>query len=198
MSPPKCSVMYIESNCPPLTQCFLGNWSVYLTVKDRGSSGLASIQLAEGHGTLMLLHEKTIHKNVSENDSLTQLSNEADVSPLRQHHEEATRHHLHRHSRHFKLKAHRLAEDISVNGDHPLNISEWARTKHIMLHYTSDCCVLQAELRVWDGAGNMRNCSLTGNQQRALREKNRAANGLTYTLLTLALWTLLGLDTICA
>ncbi|KAK3570822.1 hypothetical protein QTP86_027647 [Hemibagrus guttatus] len=197
VSPPKCSVMYVESNCPPLPQCFLGNWSVYLTVKDRGNSGLASIQLAEGQGTLMLLHEEAIRKNDAEN-SLTQLPEETYVSPLRQHHEEATRHQLHRHSRWFKLKAHRLAEDILVNGDHPLNISEWARRKHIMLHYTSDCCVLQAELHVWDGAGNMRNCSLTGTQQRALREKNRAANAVTYTLLTLALWTLLGLDTICA
>ncbi|MCJ8733135.1 hypothetical protein PDJAM_G00219630 [Pangasius djambal] len=194
MSPPSCSVMHVESDCPPLPQCFLGNWSIYLTVKDRGHSGLASIQLAAGQGTLTLLHDEATGKNEY---SLTQLPEEAYVSPLRQLHEEAVRHQLHRHSARLKHRAHRLAKVRLVHGDLPVNISKWARRKHIMLHYTSDCCVSQAELLVWDGAGNMRNCSLTASQQRALREKN-SANGITHTLLTLVLWTLLELDTICA
>ncbi|KAK2847874.1 hypothetical protein Q7C36_009556 [Tachysurus vachellii] len=192
-SPPSCSVVYMESNCPPVPQCFLGNWSVYLTVKDKGNSGLASIQLAEGQGSLMLLHEEGIGKSAN---SLTQLSEETYVSPLKLNHEEATRHQLHKHSGWIKPNAPKITEDRLVHGEPPLNISEWARRKHIMLYYTSVCCGLLAELHVWDGAGNMRNCSLAGSQQRALREKNCAANGLTHTVLTLALWTLL--DTICA
>lgn len=195
MSPPSCSVMHVESDCSPLPQCFLGNWSVYLTVKDRGHSGLATIQLAVGQGTLMLLHDEATGKN---ENSLMQLPEETYVSPLRQLHEEATRHQLHIHLAWLKHRAHRLAKDRLVHGDRPLNISEWGRRKHIMLHYTSDCCVPEAELLMWDGAGNMRNCSLTASQQRALREKNSAANGITHTLVTLALWTLLGLDTLCA
>ncbi|XP_027017087.2 von Willebrand factor A domain-containing protein 7 isoform X1 [Tachysurus fulvidraco] len=192
-SPPSCSVVYMESNCPPLPQCFLGNWSVYLTVKDKGNSGLASIQLTEGQGSLMLLHEEGIGKSTN---SLMQLSEETYVSRLKLHREEATRHQLHKHSGWIKPNAPKITEDRLVHGEPPLNISEWARRKHIMLYYISDCCGLQAELHVLDGAGNMRNCSLARSQQRALREKNCAANGLTHTLLTLALWTLL--DTICA
>ncbi|KAF4071973.1 hypothetical protein AMELA_G00268960 [Ameiurus melas] len=194
-SPPSCSVMQVKADCPPLSQCFLGNWSVYLTVRDRGHSGLASIELAVGQGTLMLLHDEAIGEN---ENSLMQLAEETYISSLKQLHEEATRHQLHRHSARLKQRAHRLAKDRLVHGDPPVNISEWARRKHIMLHYTSDCCVPQAELLVWDGAGNMRNCSLTSSQQRALREKNSAVNGIAHTLLTLVSWTLLGLDTICA
>lgn len=195
MSPPSCSVMHVESDCPPLHLCFLGNWSVYLSVRDRGHSGLASIQLVLGQGTVMLLHDEATGKN---ENSLMQLPEETYVSHLRQLHKEATRHQIHRHSAQLKHRAHRLVKDILVHGDPPLNISEWARRKHIMVHYTSDCCVPQAELLVWDRADNMRTCSLTASQQRALREKNSAANGFTHTLLPLVLWTLLGLDTICA
>lgn len=195
MSPPSCAVMHVESDCPPLPQCFLGNWSVYLTVKDRGHSGLATIQLAVGQGTLMLLHDEATGKN---ENSLMQLPEETYISPLRQLHEEGARHQLHTHSAQVKHRAHRVAKDRFVNGSPSLNISEWGRRKHIMLHYTSDCCVPEAELLMWDGAGNMRNCSLTASQQRALGEKNSAANGIAHTLVALALWTLLGLDTLCA
>lgn len=194
MSPPSCSVMHVETNCPPLPQCFLGNWSISLTVKDRGHSGLASIQLALGQGTLMLLHDEATDKNEY---SLMPLPEETYASPLSQLHEEATRRQLHRHSEWLKHRPHGLAKGRLVHGDPPMNISEWARRKDIMLHYTSNCCVLQAELLVWDGAGNMRNCSLTANQQRALREKNSAAKGISHSLLTPVLWTLLGLYTIC-
>lgn len=194
MSPPSCSVMHVESDCPPLHQCFLSNWSVYLTVKDRGHSGLARIQLAAGQGTLMLLHEEASGKN---ENSLMQLPEKTYVNPLRQLHDEATRNQLHRHRR-LKHSAQRLVGDRLVPGDPPLNISEWAGRKHIMLHYTSDCCVPRVELFVWDKADNMRNCSLTASQQRALREKNRAATGIKHTVFTLVLWTLLGLDANCA
>lgn len=195
MSPPSCSVMHMESDCPPLPQCFLGNWSVSLTVKDRGHSGLASIQLAVGQGTLMLLHDEATWKK---KNSLTQHPGETYVNPMRQLHEEATWHQLHKHSAWLKHSAHRPVKDRLVHGDPPVNISEWARRKHIMLYYTSDCCVPQAEMLVWDGAGNMRNCSLKASQQRSLREKNNAANGITHTLLMFVLWILLSLDTICA
>lgn len=195
MTPPSCSVMHVESDCPPLSQCFLGNWSVSLTVKDSGHSGLASIQLALGKGTLILLHDERTGKD---ENSLMQHPEETHASPLRQLHKDAARHQLHRHSRRHKHKNHRPGKDRLVQGDPPMNISESARKKHIMLHYSSDCCVPQAQLFVWDGAGNMRNCSLTVSQQRALREKNSAANGISHTLLILVLWAMLGLDTICA
>ncbi|TSK38357.1 von Willebrand factor A domain-containing protein 7 [Bagarius yarrelli] len=193
MSPPSCFAMHVESDCPPFPYCFLGNWSVYLTVRDKGHSGLASIQLAEGEGTLMLVHDETIGKNAN---SLTQFPEETYVSPLKQIHEEVSRHQLHRHSW-LRQNARGLAKDLIIHGDSPLNVTEKAKRKHITLHYTSDCCFPQAELHVWDGAGNMRNCSLTVRHHRALREKNCAANGISDMLLILALWTSVGLDTIC-
>ncbi|XP_046720564.1 von Willebrand factor A domain-containing protein 7 isoform X2 [Silurus meridionalis] len=191
-SPPSCSLMRVKSDCPPLPQCFLGNWSVFLTVKDRGHSGLASIQLVVGQGTLMILYDEATGKN---KNSMMQPHEETYVSPLRQIHDEEMRHQQ-RHSAQLKQRTYRPAKDTLVLGDPPVNISEWAEKKHITLYYTSDCCVPQAELVVWDGAGNMRNCSLTASQQRALREKNNAS-GITYRLLILLSWTVLGLETSC-
>lgn len=190
MTPPSCSVMHVESDCP-LSQCFLSNWSISLTVMDRGHSGLASIQLALGNGTLIILHEETTRKD---ENPLMQFPEEPYASPLRQLHEEAAKHQLHRHLRRLKHRDHRPAKDRLVQGDPPMNISESGRRKHIMLHYISDCCVPHADVFVWDGAGNMRNCSLSVSQQRALREKNSATNRISHTLLILVLWTMLGLD----
>ncbi|KAI4896696.1 hypothetical protein NFI96_016086 [Prochilodus magdalenae] len=190
MSPPSCSAMRVELDCPP--QCSLGNWSVSLAVKDRGHSGLASVQLAEGQGILTLLHEETTA--ITEHP-LTQLHEEATeghVSPLMQLHKETTEHQHHKHRTRHGHTSHRLEKARLVYGEPPLDISEWAGRKPIAVQYSSSCCAPKAELQVWDTAGNMRRCHLIASQQRALREKekNCAPIRTVHMILVLSLLTL--------
>ncbi|XP_072550642.1 von Willebrand factor A domain-containing protein 7 [Salminus brasiliensis] len=193
MSPPSCSAMRVELACPP--QCSLANWSVSLAVKDRGHSGLASVQLAEGQGTLTLFHKETTRRAENPFTQLHKEATEGQVSPLMQLNEEVEEHQLHRHRTRLGHRAHKLETSTLVHSDPPLNVSMWARGRHITLHYTSGCCDPQADLLVWDRAGNMRRCHLIASQQRALREKekNSAASGPAGWVLTLALTGLLGL-----
>ncbi|XP_061683678.1 von Willebrand factor A domain-containing protein 7 [Syngnathoides biaculeatus] len=57
-------------------------------------------------------------------------------------------------------------------GDPPLNVSQWALDSSEALwgSYTSSCCSAQAELLVWDAAGNMKRCRLASGQQRPLKD----------------------------
>ncbi|XP_015461758.3 von Willebrand factor A domain-containing protein 7 [Astyanax mexicanus] len=192
MSPPSCSSLRVESACPP--QCSLGNWSVSLALKDRGHSGLASMQLAKGQGTITLLHQETTRKTEGENP-LTQLHKEAtegQASPLMQLNKEAQEHQLHQHRGHGH-QVHQSEPSTLVHSDPPLNISQWARGRHITLHYTSNCCDPQAELLIWDRAGNMRRCHLIASQQRGLREnkKNSASSRTAGLVFPLVLFSLL-------
>ncbi|XP_062860432.1 von Willebrand factor A domain-containing protein 7 [Trichomycterus rosablanca] len=180
LSPPSCSSMTVELTCQP--QCSLGKWSISLSVKDQGHSGLAAIQLTVGTGTLTMLTEEVTEKTKSPRTQFHEENVDGYTSPLVQHHKESTERQFH---------------DKLVTGDPPLNISEWARGRTVMLRYTSDCCVPQAELLVWDKAGNKRRCHLTASQQRALRERSSAANDITPTPVNLLLWSLLALKTFC-
>ncbi|KAL0973413.1 hypothetical protein UPYG_G00203250 [Umbra pygmaea] len=58
-SPPSCSTMRVEQTCPGLAQCTGASWTVSLALTDRGRTGLASLQLSQGQGTLTLLHGPT-------------------------------------------------------------------------------------------------------------------------------------------
>ena len=61
-----------------------------------------------------------------------------------------------------------------------MNVSEWVgRSGHLPLWvtYSSSCCSPQAELLVWDRAGNMRRCHLTSSQQRGFEERSEETNG---------------------
>ncbi|KAL7879064.1 hypothetical protein AOLI_G00100380 [Acnodon oligacanthus] len=192
VSPPSCSAMRVESTCPP--QCSLGNWTVSLAVKDRGHSGLASVQLAEGQGILTLLHGETTGRTENPVIQIHEDATEGHVSPLIQLQEETTEHQQYQHRTRLGHRAHRLEKARLVHGEPPLNISEWARRKSITVQYTSDCCGPRAELLVWDRAGNMRRCHLIASQQRALREKekNTAPNSTAHMLLTLIMLIFLG------
>ncbi|KAK1785333.1 hypothetical protein P4O66_018719, partial [Electrophorus voltai] len=161
MFPPVCTVMHVELACS--SQCSLGSWSVSLAVRDRGHSGLGSIQLAVGQGTLTLLHEETTGRIKS---PLVQLHEETT-----QGHEEVTNHQHNRSRTRLEHGAHRLEKARLLQGDPPLNITDWSGGKPVMLHYTAGCCVPRAEVVVGDLTGNMRTCHLTARHQRALREK---------------------------
>ncbi|XP_066540580.1 von Willebrand factor A domain-containing protein 7 [Hoplias malabaricus] len=189
-SPPSCSLMRLESGCP--LECSLGNWSVSLTVKDYGHSGLASVKLTEGQGILKVFHEQITWRTESPLTELRENPVTGHTSPVMQLHEEPReRQHL-RHRTRIRDRGSRVEKGRLVHGDPALDISEWARGKPITLHYMSSCCIPKAEVLVWDKSGNMRRCHLIASQQRALREKeNSAASSTTHTLLTML--TLLGL-----
>lgn len=185
--------MRVESVCPP--QCSQGTWHVSLAVKDRGHSGLASLQLAEGQGVLTLFHEDTTGRTESPVTKLHEEPPEGHASPLMQLHEEATERQVQRHRTRLGHRAHRLEKARLVHGEPPLNISKWAKRRPLTLHYTSGCCAPRAELLVWDRAGNVRRCHLIASQQRALRDKetNSAPIKTTHILLSLAVLSFLGL-----
>lgn len=159
MSPPSCSTMRVEMACPP--QCTGSSWSVSLAVVDRGRSGLASLQLSQGQGTLTLLHTD------SPGDPGFSMLEKQPVP--NQHHTD----------REKKTSEQRQEGPRLKQGDAPLNVSEWAGglSQPLWVRYTSSCCSPQAELLVWDGAGNTRRCHLTSRQQRGLRERSGVANG---------------------
>jgi len=176
----------VESSCPPL--CSQGSWKVSLVAKDRGHSGLASIQLAQGEGTLILSevtterhaqHFPQLHEETMRGVHLPLLQPQKDTSEISNHLNLGTG------AEHGRQ---RLEGVQLVNGDHPVNISEWTKGKPVMMHYSSGCCAPQAELVLWDRAGNMRRCHLIASQQRALRENNRAHSEKFTSQLVLMLW----------
>lgn len=160
--------MRVELACQQ-SQCSLGNWSVSLSVKDQGHSGLAGVQLSVGTGTLTVITEGLTGKS-QERSSAPDENVDGYASPLVQDGEgQTTERHL---------------QDRSVN------ISAGARGR---IRYTSNCCDYRAELLVWDTAGNKGHCHLTASQQRALRERSSAAEQRMKTLGNLLLCSVLTL-----
>lgn len=130
-------------------------------MSDRGRSGLATLQLQRGEGILTIFHSSPPTE-----DGLVEI--QPDPEQQQAHKDETTNaghHHYHHHH-------HNLAR--IERGDPPLNISEWAlgSSQLVWGRYTSSCCSAQAELLVWDTAGNMRRCLLTSGQQRQQRDRN--------------------------
>lgn len=128
-------------------------------MSDRGRSGLATLQLQKGEGILTIFHGSPLTE-----DGLVEIQ----PDPEQQQATNAvggSHHHYHHHH-------HNLAR--IERGDPPLNISEWALGSSQLLwgRYTSSCCSPQAELLVWDTAGNMKRCLLTSGQQRQQRDRN--------------------------
>ncbi|XP_068601815.1 von Willebrand factor A domain-containing protein 7 [Brachionichthys hirsutus] len=171
LSPPSCSVARIQSSC--ISSCNESFWSVSLAVTDRGRSGLAALQLQKGEGILTLLDNPP-------GDSLTEVQ--------QQSHRDKTTDGGHSHQHKAKLE----------NGDAPLNVSEWVPdpSQPLWVRYTSSCCSDQAELLVWDAAGNMKRCHLTSGRQRQLSDKSAETDGsgrISHTagvcLLSLSLWS---------
>ena len=178
-SPPSCSATRLQSNCPAV--CNGSSWSVSLAVSDNGRSGLAALQLQKGEGTLTLFHSPP----PTEHDS-----GEAQPGHERQHvHQNKTadegRHQHHQHHHRARLE----------RGEPPLNVSEWAldSSQPLWVRYMSSCCSAQAEILVWDTAGNMRRCRLTSGQQKKPRYKSTDTSGTTQPALTGVISLFLGL-----
>ncbi|XP_029571613.1 von Willebrand factor A domain-containing protein 7 isoform X1 [Salmo trutta] len=167
MSPPSCSIMRVEHTCPGPTQCTGASWTVSLAVTDRGRSGLASLQLSKGQGILTLLHSPTDHPG----DSLEENQPTPKHKPQNQRDRERT-------SPAHGENGYAELDPRLVQGHPPLNVAQWTGglPKHLWVRYTSPCCSPQAELLVWDGAGNVRRCHLTSSQQRGIRERSGVSN----------------------
>ncbi|XP_033486681.1 von Willebrand factor A domain-containing protein 7 [Epinephelus lanceolatus] len=167
-SPPSCSAARVQSTCPPI--CNKSTWSVSLVVSDRGS-GLAALQLQKGEGIMTLFHSP-----MPTEDSLGEAHRDKTTSGG---------HHHHHHQHNARLE----------KGDPPLNVSEWVSgsSQPLWVRYTSSCCSAQAELLVWDTAGNMKRCHLTSGQQRQLRDRSTETSGAGRITLTDVFYLLLGL-----
>ncbi|XP_042599631.1 von Willebrand factor A domain-containing protein 7 [Cyprinus carpio] len=178
-TPPACSSLHVESSCPSL--CSQSRWKVSFVAKDRGHSGLASIQLAQGEGTLILSevsmqrseeHFPQLHEKTTGGVHLPLLQPQMDTSEP-----------------HFGTESEQRLDGVQLlKGDHPVNISEWSKGKPVMMRYSSGCCAPHAKIVLWDRAGNMRHCHLKASQERALREKNKAHSGESTSWLVLMLW----------
>ncbi|XP_071389668.1 von Willebrand factor A domain-containing protein 7-like [Centroberyx affinis] len=178
MSPPSCSTPQVQRSCPP--QCSNSVWSVSLAVSDRGRSGLAALQLHQGEGILTLFHSPppTADSLGEDRPGPGQQQADGDRTTGGSHH-----HHQHRHKARLE------------KGDAPVNVSEWAAgsSQPLWVRYTSSCSAPQAELLVWDRAGNMRRCHLSSGQQRQQRDRSTETNGTGKITLTSFSLVLLGL-----
>lgn len=148
-------------------------------MSDRGRSSLAALQLQKGEGILTLFHSPPPTE-----DSLVEVQPSPDQQ---QADRDKTTDGGHRHQHHhYKARLER--------GDPPLNVSEWAvgSSQPLWGRYTSSCCSAQAELLVWDTAGNMKRCRLTSGQQRQQRDRSTDTSGAGRTALTAGVffWTL--------
>ncbi|XP_054454261.1 von Willebrand factor A domain-containing protein 7 [Anoplopoma fimbria] len=175
-SPPSCSAARVQSTCPSI--CNESNWSVSLVVSDRGRSGLAALQLQSGEGNLTLFHNPPPTEDNLGEDQPGQDRQQA-------HRDKTTsggHHHQHHHHQHPKARLEK--------GDPPLNVSEWApgSSQPLWVKYESSCCSAQAELLVWDTAGNMKRCHLTSGQQRQLKDRSTETSGAGQITLTAALF----------
>ncbi|XP_051253637.1 von Willebrand factor A domain-containing protein 7 [Dicentrarchus labrax] len=161
--PPTCSAAQVQSTC--LSLCNESIWSISLVVSDRGRSGLAALQLQKGEGVLTLFHSPP-------------LTEESLVDAQPGHDQQQTHHNV------------RLEK-----GDPPLNVSEWVlgSSQPLWVRYTSSCCSAQAELLVWDTAGNMKRCHLTSGQQRQPSDWITESSGAGQITLTGVLFWALGL-----
>lgn len=177
--PPACSSLHVESSCPSL--CSQSSWKVSLVAKDRGHSGLASIQLAQGEGTL-ILSEVSMQRREEHFPQLHEETTGGIHLPLLQPQKDTSEHH-------FGTDSEPRLDGVQLfKGDHPVNISEWTKGKPVMMHYSSGCCAPHAEIVLWDRARNMRRCHLKASQERALREKNSGHSGESTSWLVLMLW----------
>ncbi|XP_027136156.1 von Willebrand factor A domain-containing protein 7 [Larimichthys crocea] len=153
-SPPSCSAALVQSTCRSI--CNESHWSVSLVVTDRGRSGLATLQLQEGEGILTLFHSPPPTE-----DSLVEPQPDPEWQQAHRDQTTSGGHHLHENARLEK-------------GDPPLNVSEWVldTSQPLWVRYASSCCSAQAELLVWDKAGNMKRCQLTSGKQRQLQDRS--------------------------
>lgn len=148
-------------------------------MSDRGRSGLAALQLQKGEGILTLFHSPPPTE-----DSL----GEAQPGPNQQRAQrDKTTGGGHLHHHHHKARLEK--------GDPPLNVSDWAlgSSQPLWARYTSSCCSAQAELLVWDTAGNMKRCHLMSGHQRQSRDTNTETSGAGQITLTDVLFLLVGL-----
>ncbi|XP_060929226.1 von Willebrand factor A domain-containing protein 7 [Limanda limanda] len=174
--PPSCSIAGGQSTCPSI--CNESSWSVSLVVSDRGRSGLAALQLQRGEGILTLfLSPPTTEDSMGD----------AQLDPDRQ---QSLRGQTTSGDNHYKARL--------ETGDSPLNVSEWVQgsSQPLWAMYTSSCCSAQAELLVWDTAGNMKRCNLMPDQQRQQRDRSTETSGTgritlpdVYFLLFVLLWS---------
>ncbi|XP_070685549.1 von Willebrand factor A domain-containing protein 7 [Pempheris klunzingeri] len=174
VSPPSCSAARVQSTCPSI--CSESSWSVSLVVSDRGRSGLAALQLQKGEGILNLfLSPPPTEDSLGEaqHDTDEQQAHR-DKTASRGHHQQQQHHHHHHHKARLE------------KGEPPLNVSEWVPdpSQPLWVRYTSSCCSAQAELLVWDTAGNMKRCHLTSGQHRQLRDKSKDTSGAGQITLT--------------
>lgn len=183
-SPPSCSVARVQSDCPSV--CNQSSWSVSLVVSDNGRSGLAALQLQKGDGIFTLFHRAPFLEDISDESGNKQKQTHKDNKASEDH----RHHHHHHHSDHkTRLKA----------GEPPLNMSAWAHSSSqpLWAEYTSSCCSGQAEVLVWDRAGNTKRCRLTSVEQkrtdRSSETSGTAASGFTgaFSLISGLLWFLL-------
>ncbi|XP_067450315.1 von Willebrand factor A domain-containing protein 7 [Thunnus thynnus] len=175
-SPPSCSAARVQSSCPPT--CSESNWSISLAVSDRGRSGLAALQLQKGEGTLTLFLNPP-----PTGDSLEEAQPGPDQHQAHRNETTSGGHHHHHH------------KAILEKGDPPLNVSEWVldSSQPLWVRYTSSCCFAQAELLVWDTAGNMKRCHLTSGEQRQQRDGSTETSGAGQITLTGFFFIMLGL-----
>ncbi|KAM8769434.1 von Willebrand factor A domain-containing protein 7 [Acanthopagrus schlegelii] len=175
-SPPSCSAAQVQSTCPSI--CNESRWSVSLAVSDRGRSGLAALQLQKGEGILTLFHSPPPTEDNQVEPGHDQREEHRDKV--------ASGGSLHHHHHHIS----RLEK-----GDPPLNVTEWAvgSSQPLWARYTSSCCSAQAELLVWDTAGNMKRCHLTSGQQRQLTERTTDTSSAGQITPSAGVFFLLGL-----
>ncbi|XP_053176140.1 von Willebrand factor A domain-containing protein 7 [Scomber japonicus] len=157
-SPPFCFAERVQSSCPPT--CNKSNWTISLAVSDRGHSGLAALQLEKGEGTLTLFLNPPPTgerlKEVKRGSDQHQAHRDQTTSGGQDDHHKA-----------------RIQK-----GDPPLNVSKWVGSSEpLWLRYTSSCCFAEAELLVWDTAGNMKRCHLTSGEQRQLKGSSTKTSG---------------------
>ncbi|XP_023155615.2 von Willebrand factor A domain-containing protein 7 [Amphiprion ocellaris] len=159
-SPPSCSAARVQSNCPSI--CNESSWAVSLVVSDNGRSGLAALQLQKGEGILTLFHSPTPTE-----DTLGEAQSDPGQKQLHRDKTTSTGPHHHHHKATLE------------RGDPPLNVSEWflGSSQPLWARYTSSCCSAQAEMLVWDTAGNMKRCHLTSGQQKQLRDTESGGTG---------------------
>ncbi|KAM4742986.1 von Willebrand factor A domain-containing protein 7 isoform 1-T5 [Anableps anableps] len=167
-SPPSCSAARVQSDCA--ADCTKSSWRVSLVVSDEVHSGLAALQMQKGDGVLTIFHRPP---PTEESFGETLL----DFEHQHLHKNKTSKgHHLHHHYYRARLQT----------GDPPLNVSEWAlgSSQPLWVMYTSSCCSAQAELLVWDKAGNMKRCILKSVQQRVQSDTTTETSGTGRVTLT--------------
>lgn len=165
MSTPSCSTAQVQSSCSSF--CKESSWSVSLAVSDTGRSSLAALQLLKGEGILTLFHSPP---------STEESHMDGQLGPDKQ---QAQRNKTTSGGQHL---AHQYLARLEP-GDPPLNVSTLAigSSQPLWGRYTSNCCSAQAELLVWNTAGNMKRCHLMSGQQRQQRDKNANTSGAGQT-----------------